>query len=435
MNISKLIEEVYLLNRFYVSDGIRTAVDKLAKHSTVKIKDHVFKSGQKFNGWQVPKKWEVEKAKLLKNGRLIYDGTKHPLGTITYSSSFEGKISFKELKKHIFVAHSIPTAIPFHFRMQYRPWDSEWGLCMPKLLADSLEKSDEYEVQLKTSFSNGEMIVREFILEGDSKESIIFVAHIDHAGQANDDTAGCAVGIALLEKIKEKYKNRKYTYRLILTQEIVGSVFYLNNLPKEEVSNIKFGMFLEMLGNDNTLNLQKSFKGDTYFDKISQLALYSMPGKNRECGFRESAGNDEIVFEAPGYNIPMPSISRWPYNEYHTNLDNMDIIHEDKLQESLEYLLKIVFILENDHFVKRKFQGLVSLANPKYDLYIDPGQVVNLTFGQNLDKASFQYKMPNYLEGNFKISDIAFKFSLDFKWLFEYFEKMKKKKLVDFIKS
>lgn len=430
-SISAMIEEVYLLRRAFVCNDLKTAVDRLATHSSVTIKDHWFESGTEFNGWQVPQQWEVERADLYYNGKKIYDGTAHPLGVITHCGSFNGTLSLDELKKHLFVAQTQPDAIPFHFRLMYRPWEHGWGFCIPKNLYDSLSEG-EYQIDIKTTFSKGKMIVREFVLEGESRDSIIFAGHIDHAGQANDDVAGCAVGIQLLEAIKKKYKRPKYTYRMILTQEIVGSVFYLQKLNKTERSHLKYGMFLEMLGNNNSLNLQKSLKGDSYFDLVCQLAFNSFTQQFRVCNFRESAGNDEIVFEAPGYAIPMPSLSRWPYPEYHTSKDNMDIISEEMLQESLAYLLKVVEILEHDKVVKRKFTGLVSLANPRYDLYIDPGQIIDRTFGQNAKEASFQYKMPSYLEGTYKISEIATQFQLSFEWLYEYFTKMKAKGLVEF---
>lgn len=430
-SISKMIEEVYMLRRAFVTNDFQTAIDKLAKHSSVTIKDHTFPSGLEHNGWVIPKQWEVQKADLYYKGKRIYDGISHPLAVITHCSSFKGRLSLSELKKHLYYADTRPNAIPFHFRFMYRPWEDDWGFCMPKTLYDSLEEG-LYEVDIKTTFSNGTMVVREFILPGESDDSIIFAAHIDHAGQANDDVAGCVVGIQLLEQLKKQYQKRKYTYRLILTQEIVGSVFYLQNITSKERSDLKYGMFLEMLGNDNSLHLQKSLKGNTYIDSVAELALKELSKDFRVCNFRESAGNDEIVFEAPGYEIPMPSLSRWPYPEYHTSDDNMKIIFEDKLQQALDYLLKMTEILEKDVVVKRRFTGLVSLANPKYNLYIDPGQVINRTFGQNAKKVSFQYKMPNYLNGEYTISQIASLFDLEFSWLYDYFEKMKNKKLIHF---
>lgn len=426
-----MIARSYLTRRGFVTDDLVKAINILTEYSTVPHVDHKFKSGSEFNGWVVPQKWEVKSAKIFFKGKEVYDGLAHPLGVMTHCGPFNGTVSLSKLKEHLYYTKERPNAIPFHFRFMYRPWERDWGFCLPKRVFDSLKEGD-YHVKIDASLEPGKMVVREFTLKGKTEKSIIFVAHIDHAGQANDDVAGCAVGIRLLEEIKQKFKKRYYTYKVILTQEIVGSVFYLSKLKKKQLKQLQFGLFLEMLGNDNTINLQKSLRGDTYIDKVGQLALRALPPKQRVCGFRESAGNDEIAFEAPGYEIPMPSVSRWPYPEYHTSDDNMDIIHEDKLQEALKYLTEIVSIMETDRYVKRNFTGLMSLANPKYNLYIDPGQVIGGTLGQNANEAAFQYRMPNYLEGNYRISELAELFNLDYWWLESYFNKMKAKKLVSF---
>lgn len=261
---------------------------------------------------------------------------------------------------------------------------------------------------------------------------MMFVAHIDHPGLSNDDMAGCAVGIELLNRIAEKYPSSSYTYKLLLVPEIVGSVFYLKALG-EGVKNIKYAMFLEALGNNNSFNFQGSYSGDSYIDRVSRAVLARYPD-SRLHAFRESVGNDEIVFEAPGIEIPTPSISRFPYPEYHTSDENMDIILEDKLEEAVQYLMDIVFILENDRCVKRRFDGLVSLANPKYDLYIDPGQIITGDLHKNKKMELFQSKMPRLLDGYHSIFDVAEMFGVDFSWLCDYFKEMEEKNLITMFK-
>jgi len=433
MEIKRIIKENYLLNRVFVSDDMVKALDNLAGYTKAEYKDYKFKSGQEHNGWIVPNKWEVKEAKIIKNGQVVYDGQVHPLGVIANSSSFEGKISKGELIKHIYTAPERPGAIPFHFRQQYRPWISDWGFCMPHEKLESL-KDGEYEIVLKTVLESGEMVVREFTIPGQSDETLIFVGHIDHPGLTNDDLAGCAVGIELLNQIVKKYPKPRHTYKLLLTQEICGSVFYLEALGELGREKLKYSLFLEMLGNNNILNLQRSFLGDTLIDKACVLAMkefYDEP--QRSYSFRESVGNDEIVFEAPGIEIPMPSLSRFPYPEYHTSDENMDLIKEEKLQEASRVLMKVVDVFEKNVLVKRKFSGLVSLSNPKYDLYIDPGQIISTSKKEDKKKSLFQYKMPRYLDGNYSILDISLEFNIEFSWLLDYFTKMKEKGLIDFI--
>lgn len=429
MDIKALISENYLLRRMFISPDTSRALENLSKRTKVAYRDFKFATGQEYNGWVIPSSWEVEEGKIFKNGKVIYDALKHPLAVISYSSSFKGSLSRADLLKHLFFTPERPAAIPFHFRLQYRPWDKDWGFCVPKNFVDSLTDG-KYEVVLKTKFSKGQMVAREFTIPGKTKETIIFAAHIDHPGMSNDDMSGCALGIGLINKIREQFPKNRFTYKLLICPEIVGSVFYLNAIGKPARSKIISGMFLEGLGNDNSLHLQESFTGDAYIDRVAKLALKKFPG-SRVSRFRESIGNDEISFEAPGVEIPTVSISRWPYPEYHTSDDNMDIIQEDKLQEALAYILDLVFIIENDRILKRKFDGLVSFANPRYDLYIDPGQIISGGLNQNSKEALFQYKLPRLLDGTKKISDISEATGIDFKWLLEYFKKMEQKKLIN----
>jgi aminopeptidase-like protein len=71
----------------------------------------------------------------------------------------------------------------------------------------------------------------------------------------------------------------------------------------------------------------------------------------------------------------MLSFSRFPYPEYHSSHDSVDIIKEDSLNESVEALLGMIDRLEASPIIQKKFKGNVCLSNPEYDLYVDYGQV------------------------------------------------------------
>ena len=53
----------------------------------------------------------------------------------------------------------------------------------------------------------------------------------------------------------------------------------------------------------------------------------------------------------------------------------MDIIQEDRLEEAVSALMGAVDILESSPIVNKRFSGNVCLSNPKFDLYVDYGQV------------------------------------------------------------
>ena len=88
MDMLKKIDGLFITP---VSDGADLQNKILCQELPFKI--FKYRSGQEYNGWIVPQKWEVLKAEIRKGGKLIYDGKKHPLGVIGYSGSFKGKIS------------------------------------------------------------------------------------------------------------------------------------------------------------------------------------------------------------------------------------------------------------------------------------------------------------------------------------------------------
>src|SRR5687768_16060056 len=86
-----------------------------------------FKSGEAFNGWQVPQNWRVRRAKLLRGGKEVFDGTAHTLAVARYSKSFSGEIGWDELKPRLVTNAGLPEAYMFHCMWQYRPWDADWA--------------------------------------------------------------------------------------------------------------------------------------------------------------------------------------------------------------------------------------------------------------------------------------------------------------------
>ena len=122
-------------------------------------------------------------------------------------------------------------------------------------------------------------------------------------------------------------------------------------------------------------------------DRIGQYVLKAREGDFREGTFADIIANDERVLNGPGVNVPCLSISRYPYPEYHTSDDNLDIIHEDKLQEAADVIEEIIRIYATDFVPKRKFRGPVFLSG--HGLWVDwqenystrpaPGKIVTFS--------------------------------------------------------
>lgn len=430
MDMMSLLKKIYPMRMAPVSAGLDQVVAALVKELPFKVRE--YPSLKEYNGWIVPQKWEVKKAQIHKGGKLIYDGALHPLGVIGYSQSFSGKVSLEELKKHLFFTKNYPDGLVYHCDLYYKSGQKNWGFCMPLNQIESLEAGD-YDVDLQTVHEKGTMKVADYFLKGKSPETIFLNAHSCHAGQANDDVAGIVVAVEVMKRLAKR-KNR-FSYRLIVAPEHFGTVFYLAGLSKKELKAFKCGMFLEMLGSDTQMALQETFTGEAELDRAAHHYLRHAIPDHRSAPFRGIVGNDETVWEAPGYEVPTISLSRFPYPEYHSSNDTHEIIKENRLEESVLMVLGILDILETNRPMKRKFTGLVALSNPKYDLYIstnDPSIRPKVSDEQKRWNRLMDY-IPRYFDGKMTVLDIAVKHDLPYADVLNYVRRFEAKGLIQFV--
>lgn len=430
MKMFELLKKLYPLRMAPVSEGIDEVVDILLKELDFKV--HEYESGLEHNGWTIPQKWKSVNAEILKDGVRIYNGMEHPLGVIGYSTSFNGKIPLKILKEHLFFHPELKDSLVYHCDYFYKQWKKDWGFSVSKNFYESLEEG-EYEIILETIFEQGTLKVLDFFLPGEKEETIILNAHNCHAGQANDDISGVVVGIEIFKRLAIREK-RKFSYKLIIAPEHYGTIFYLANQDKSVINTFLYAIFLEMLGNENRFALQESFTGESLIDKVAHHYLKNHFPDYYSAKFRKIVGNDETVWEGPGFEIPCISLSRWPYPQYHSDKDNEDIISEERLEESVQAVIGIIDILETNTTMKRHFDGLVALSNPKYDLYIstfDPSIRTTISDKQK----NWNYLVDciiRYFDEKITILDIANKHNLDYFEVYSYVKKFEEKGLISF---
>lgn len=417
--IMKLINDVWFLRRDIVSDGFDDALTYISKIIPLKI--HKIPTGTKCWTWTVPEKWSVKEAYIEDSkGKRALDVKDHPLHVISYSLPINKTVTKEELLKHLHSRPDKPKAIPFEFKYYQR----DWGFCIQHEKVKKLTDK-KYKVVIDSTFKKGNLTVGEFQIPGKSKETVVIVAHLCHPAQVNDDLAGVAV-LTHVAKAMEKTKPY-YTYKFLILPETIGSIAYLSQ-NENIIPQLKYGMFLEMLGNDNIHALQLSRQGNT---KIDRIARYVLKGpstslragskkKFREGAFRKVICNDEMVFNGPGVNVPMISLSRFPYPQYHTSDDNPSIVTEERLQESKELVLEMLRILDLDYTPKRTFMGPVFLSG--YGLWVDWRQ--NRPLNHNIEQIMLR------LEGDKSVFEIAEELDMDFNVVLEYLNKFLDKGLI-----
>lgn len=422
-----IIRDLYFSNRNFCSEDYDKAVAHIADILPCNVL--TFEGPEPCNGWQIPPKWELEEAWIKKDGKVIYDGSDHPLKVICVSNSFQGTVDLKELKRHLHhKTYFWPdgSAIPFHFRQNYQPWNRDWGFNVPRDFYDSLEEG-EYEVCISAREEEGYLRVIESHVQGESDGTFVFVAHLDHPGMANDDLAGCAVGIELFKRLHERPNPPKHSYKLLLVQEMTGTEYYLGSSSQEEKDRYLGGLFLEMLGTDTPLVMHHTRGKSNVLEQALQKVLDQKVPNHTVLDYGKGVANDEIVFESHG--LPMASLNRFPYNAYHTHYDNLDIIDQAALDQSLAVAEALITELEADIIVEKNFSGLVCLSNPEYDLYVDLGQT-----GEHATDEQWALRRLmdgiGYVQGRTTVGMLAREYGVDFEAVATYLRKWEAKGLL-----
>jgi aminopeptidase-like protein len=420
-----------------VADGNEALFARLAEELPLEI--FRFRSGDSHNGWVVPENCRVKRAQIFRDGVKMFDGLGQALAVGYYSKSFSGELDWDELKEKLVTNPALPDATMFHCMWQYRPWDADWRLCIPHNIYQSLGPG-RYRVELETERDPSEMIVAHSHKQGRSEKTVVFNSHTCHPHMANDGFAGVAVFVRLMQWLA--LQDTFYSYRFVTGPEHIGTVFYLRDLPREDVDRLVCGMFQEMPGTQGAIKATSTFLGGQKLDLAFANALMHHARKHEIVPWRRGAGNDETVWEAPGYEVPFVEVTRCedqfaPFREYHSSLDTPELLDEAQMEEMLLVLKKVVQSLEDDAVIHRHFDGLICLSNPQYELYMerpDPSVVKDL----DVDAEKWGHLLDclfRYFDGRTTILEIAQKHDLPFDRLHRYLRRFEEKGLISLQRS
>ena len=351
MNIGKRMYswayDLFPICRSISGDGLKKTLKYISKR-ILEMNIYSIKSGTKVFDWKVPLEWNISDAFIKnKKGKKIIDFKKNNLHVVSYSIPIDKKISFKDLKKHLYFEPNIPNAIPY-VTSYYK---KDWGFCLSLNQKKKLEKnsSDKYYVKIDSQLKKGEFNYGEIILPGKSKKEIFFSTYICHPSMANNEISGIVLLMALAKYISEK-KNRMFTYRIIFIPETIGSIIYLSRNINEMKKNIIAGFNVTCVGDNKTFSFLPSKYENTLADKLAKHVLKYHVDKVKYYSFLDR-GSDERQYCSPGVDLPIVSIMRskyGTYREYHTSLDNMNFISSKGLEKSYQIYTKCIDILEKN---------------------------------------------------------------------------------------
>jgi len=346
-DMHELCRELFPICRSITGDGFRQSLAILQKH-VPDMRVVEVPTGTKCFDWEVPKEWNIKDAYIITpNGNKICDFKKSNLHVVGYSKPINQVITLDELQEHLYSLPEQPDAIPY-ITSYYK---ERWGFCITQKEREQLTPG-EYQVFIDSELKNGALTYGELIIPGDSEKEIFISSYLCHPSMANNELSGPVVSTFLAKWIT-KFKNRKYTYRIIIIPEAIGSITYLSRNYQSLQRNVVAGFNVTCIGDDRAYSYLPSRQTNTASDKAALHVLKHMQPEFVSYSFLDR-GSDERQYCSPGIDLPVCSIMRTKYGrypEYHTSLDDLSLVTPTGLFGGYEVLAKAIECLEMDELL------------------------------------------------------------------------------------
>jgi len=352
-DMHELCAELFPICRSITGDGVRKSLAILKKRIPgLKIQE--VPSGTKCFDWEVPNEWNIRDAYVVDpEGNKIIDFKKSNLHVLGYSAAIDKIVTFEELQEHLYSLPEQPKAIPYITSY----YEERWGFCISHEKRMALKKGN-YKVYIDSKLSKGSLMYAELILPGKTEKEVFLSTYICHPSMANNELSGPVV-TTFISKWLASLKDRRFTYRIIFIPETIGSIVYLSRNYKTMKKNIIAGYNVTCIGDDRAFSYLPSRHGATLADKVAVHVLKHLHPEFISYSFLDR-GSDERQYCSPGIDLPVCSIMRTKYGkypEYHTSLDNLDIVTPAGLFGGYEVLKKCIECIEMNNIFKMTVLG------------------------------------------------------------------------------
>lgn len=417
-----LLTEINPLQRMVNSPGLDKTFE-IFKREFPDAVIHEYPAGMEREDWIVPRSWEMISGVMKdKDGNIIASTEESELFVAPYSEPIEGWFTKEEIEKHLMTREDVPDLFLLQHRNTYDYQLNDWGITLPFNRWSALEDG-KYYIKIDIKWGDGSMKVGEYILPGKRDDILCICAHIDE--RCNDDLSGCILGMEIMKGLEE-IKDREFTYQLLWVPEMFGPIFYANENPN--IIDKTFGMLnLEAVGAGDEWCLKKAWKPDTRLERMLRNAMKSSGLPFSELEFFEGYINDEKVYAWPKIDVQGVAIQRYPFAEYHTSGDTVELIEDKLMLESLDFSERFIHILENDYipYYPDKLPPWLTRRKLYFDSKMDP---------ENHNK--YNNHLLYNIDGQTSVMDLCENIDLKLDASLDYLEELfedgviKKKKLV-----
>jgi aminopeptidase-like protein len=410
--------------RSLTGEGNRETL-KIIKKNLKKLKIKEVKSGTKVFDWKIPPEWNVKNAYVVdKNNKKIIDFKNNNLHLISYSQPIKKLLNKDQLLHRLHSLKEQPNAIPY--MTSY--YDKNWGFCIShnqkKIIKNNYKSNDKFKILIDTNFNkNGSLTYGELLIKGKLKKEIFISTYICHPSMANNELSGPLMAMLVANHFIKK-KNT-YSLRIIFIPETIGSIMYLKKNLQSLKKNVICGLNLTCIGDEREFSYLPTKYGNTLADRAILKNYEELKIKFKKYSFLDR-GSDERQYNSPRVDLPVASIMRSKYGtypEYHTSLDNFDLVTEKGLLESFKVVKNCINLL-----MKNIFPITSVICEPhlsKRNLYPKLAKKTNSVF-----KTRKIMDFIQYADGNNDLIQISNFIKISFKETYEIFKILYKKKLI-----
>jgi aminopeptidase-like protein len=369
-------DKLWPICRSLTGQGVRDTLDILSE--IIPLERYQVASGTKVYDWTVPDEWNIRDAYIVTpDGRKVAQFSENNLHVLNYSEPVDKEVDYATLARHVRTLPNMPDAIPYVTSYYKRTW----GFCMTHREWEQLPKEGTYRVVIDSTLAPGVLDYGECVLKGSTDREVMFSTYVCHPSMANNELSGPLVQ-AFLYKLIAAMPERKYTYRFVFTPETIGVIAYLSRVGEHLLEHLDAGYVLTCVGDRGALTYKQSKRGDSLADRVAEHILRfraainengQTTAPNHEVINFSVGGSDERQYCSPGFNLPVGSLMRTPYQrykEYHTSLDNKAFISFRHLADTVLAYHDIVQLLE----LNEKYVNTVQFGEPqlgKRGLYPD----------------------------------------------------------------